>query len=125
MMKSKLTDEEFFSCKLPGATRVLTTVFGEHDFSNIPKRVLDAATMRGKEVHKSIENYINSGCVDKPKIDFEYQIYIDYFNDWCDKYQPEFIESELKLISKKLGFKGIIDTIFIEHYEDDSLVMCD
>lgn len=116
-----MSDEEFFSYKLPGVTTILNEVFGKEEFANIPKHVLDNAAKRGSAVHKYIEDFINNGCF--INIDLEYQIYIDYFNDWLYKYKPSFIFSEKKLVSEKLGYKGIIDTVFIEN--NNELVMCD
>ena len=119
-----MTNEEFFSTKLPGVTAILDEVFGHEEFANIPERVMKAACDRGHAVHESIENFIKNDCKERPKTNLEYQIYIDYFNDWYDKYKPEFIFSEQKLVSEKLGFKGIIDTVFFEGYNNE-LVMCD
>lgn len=119
-----MTQEEFDSYKLPSVTQILSDIFGNTEFANIPKHVLDAACDRGHAVHESIENFINTGCEDKPMIALEYQIYIDYFNDWYDKYKPKFIFSEQKLVSEKLGTKGIIDTLYFESYTN-TLVMCD
>lgn len=120
----KMTQEQFDSYKLPSVTTILSDVFGNGEFANIPKHVLDAACDRGHAVHESIEEFIKTGCKDKPRIALEYQIYIDYFNDWYDKYKPEFIFSEQKLVSEKLGTKGIIDTLYFEGYTN-TLVMCD
>ena len=115
-----MTDEEFFSYKLPAVTRILATVFGDEEFKNIPKSVLDTACERGSYVHKYIENTINN--IDNGIVPLEYQIYIDYFYDWKNKHKPKFIFSEKKCVSKKYGYKGIIDTVFIE---DTELIMCD
>ena len=121
-----MTNEEFHSYKIQGVTAILDEIFGHEEFAHIPEHVLKAAGERGSAVHESIENFINNKCKDKPKIDFIYQIYIDYFNYWYNKYKPDFIFSEQKLVSEKLGYKGIIDTLFLEHYEDKrELVMCD
>ena len=121
-----MTDEQFHSYKLPGVTSVLDVVLGHDEFANIPERVMQAACDRGHAVHESIEEFIKSGCKDKPKIALEYQIYIDYFNDWYDKYKPEFIFSEQKLVSENLGCKGIIDACYLENYnEERSLVLTD
>lgn len=115
-----MTDEEFFGTKLPGVTTILSEVFGADDLSHIPKKILDAATERGTYVHKWIEDYINGKT--QGIVPLEYQIYIDYFNEWKDKYKPKFIFSEQKIISHKLGYKGIIDAL----YEDcDGLIMGD
>ena len=121
-----MTDKEFHEYKLPGVTSVLDEVLGHEEFANIPERVMQAACDRGHAVHESIEDFIKSGCEDKPKIALEYQIYIDYFNDWYDKYKPVFVFSEQKLVSESLGYKGIIDACYIEHYNGErSLVLAD
>lgn len=119
-----MTQEEFNSYKLPSVTKILSDVFGNNEFLNIPKHVLNTACDRGHAVHESIEEFIKTGCENRPKIDLEYQVYIDYFNDWYDKYKPEFIFSEQKVVSEKLGIKGIIDTLYFEGYTN-TLVMCD
>lgn len=119
-----MTQEEFDSYNLPSVTTILSDIFGTEEFSNVPQCVMDAACDRGHAVHESIENFIRNGCTDKPKIALEYQIYIDYFNDWYDKYKPEFIFSEQKVVSEKLGTKGIIDTLYFEGYSN-TLVLCD
>lgn len=121
-----MTQEQFNSYKLPSVTTILSDIFGNGEFANIPKHVMDAACDRGHAVHESIEEFIKIGCKDKPKISLEYQIYIDYFNDWYDKYKPEFIFSEQKLVSENLGYKGIVDTLYIEHCDGErSLVLAD
>lgn len=119
-----MTDEEFHSYKLPGVTAILDEIFGHEEFSHIPEHVLKAAGERGSAVHKSIEDFIVKQQ-NKPQIDFIYQIYIDYFMDWYNKHTPNFLFSEEKLVSEELGYKGIIDTIFIDIYDNSSLVMCD
>ncbi len=119
-----MTDEQFHNYKLPSVTAILADVFGTSEFANVPERVLQAACDRGHAVHESIEEFIKTGCKEKPKIALEYQVYIDYFNDWYDKYEPVFIFSEQRLVSEKLGIKGIADTLYFEKYSDE-LIMCD
>ena len=114
-----MTSEEFHSYKLPAVTKILGTIFGDNEFANIPENVLQAACERGSAVHKSIEDFING---QELHIDFMYQIYIDYFKDWLNKYKPEFIFSEKMCVSEELGYKGIIDTLYIENSD---LVMSD
>lgn len=125
-IENNLTDEEFFSKKLPGATTVLSEIFGKDEFKDIPESILKAATERGKTIHSWIENFIKTG--EQEEIELAYQIYIDYFLEWYKEYKPEFISSELKMINEEDGYKGIIDTIF--YYIDKEtgkkiLCMCD
>ena len=126
MLPQNLTKDEFFSVKLPGVTTVLSNVLGKDEFKDIPEAVLKQAAERGSAVHEWIENFILTG--EPGKIELAYQIYIDYFLDWYNEYQPEFISSELRMSNEKDGYKGIIDTIF--YYIDKStgkkvLCMCD
>jgi hypothetical protein len=121
-----MTKDEFFSVKVPGVTSVLSNVLGKDDIKDIPEAVLNAAAERGKAVHDWIEHFILTG--DKKPIELAYQVYIDYFLDWYNEYNPEFISSEQRLINLEDGYKGIIDTIF--YYIDKStgeriLCMCD
>lgn len=126
MLKQKMTKDEFFSVKLPGVTTLLSNVLGKDDIKDIPEAILKAAAERGSAVHSCIEEFILTGTM--PSIELAYQIYIDYFMDWYNEYQPEFISSEQLLVNEKDGYKGIIDTLF--YYTDKStgkriLCMCD
>ena len=126
VIPQELSKEEFFSVKLPGVTTVLSNVLGKDEFKDIPEAVLKQAAERGSAVHEWIENFILTG--EPGKIELAYQIYIDYFLDWYNEYQPEFVSSELRMTNEKDGYKGIIDTIFyyIDKYTGKKvLCMCD
>ena len=126
MLPQNLTKDEFFSVKLPGVTTVLSNVLGKDEFKDIPEAVLKQAAERGSAVHEWIENFILTG--EQKPIELAYQIYIDYFLDWYNEYQPEFVSSELRMTNEKDGYKGIIDTIFyyIDKYTGKKvLCMCD
>lgn len=126
VIPQELSKEEFFSVKLPGVTTVLSNVLGKDEFKDIPEPVLKQAAERGSAVHEWIENFILTG--EPGKIELAYQIYIDYFLDWYNEYQPEFVSSELRMTNEKDGYKGIIDTIFyyIDKYTGKKvLCMCD
>lgn len=126
VIPQELSKEEFFSVKLPGVTTVLSNVLGKDEFKDIPEAVLKQAAERGSAVHEWIENFILTG--ETGKIELAYQIYIDYFLDWYNEYQPEFVSSELRMTNEKDGYKGIIDTIFyyIDKYTGKKvLCMCD
>lgn len=126
VIPQELSKDEFFSVKLPGVTTVLSNVLGKDEFKDIPEAVLKQAAERGSAVHEWIENFILTG--EPGKIELAYQIYIDYFLDWYNEYQPEFVSSELRMTNEKDGYKGIIDTIFyyIDKYTGKKvLCMCD
>ena len=126
LIPQELSKDEFFSVKLPGVTTVLSNVLGKDEFKDIPEPVLKQAAERGSAVHEWIENFILTG--EQKPIELAYQIYIDYFLDWYNEYQPEFVSSELRMTNEKDGYKGIIDTIFyyIDKYTGKKvLCMCD
>lgn len=125
-IEQDMNKDEFFSVKLPGVTTVLSNVFGKDEFKDIPEAVLKAAAERGSQVHEWIENFILTG--EARPIELAYQVYIDYFLEWYNEYQPEFVSSELRMINEEDGYKGIIDTLF--YYKDKLtgrkiLCMCD
>lgn len=114
-------DEVFKDLEVPSVSRILKEVFGDAEFKDIPKQVLEMAQDRGKAVHKVIEDYI---LEDTPlTIELEYQAYIDHFKEWEKKYDPTFYGyAEIKVGSNELGYKGIIDVIF---EQDKKVVICD
>lgn len=121
-----ITDENFFNNGIPGVTNILSNVFGKDEFVDIPEVVLKQASERGSAVHKYIEEFIKTE--EWPPIELAYQIYIDYFIEWYNKYKPKFLTSELKLINYDDEYKGIIDTIF-EYVDPETnkkqICMCD
>ena len=126
MLLQNLTKDEFFASEFKGVTTILGDVLGKDEFKDVPENVLKAAGDRGSSVHNWIEHFILTG--EQKSIELAYQIYIDYFLDWYNEYQPEFVSSELRMINEKDGYKGIIDTIF--YYKDKYtgkkvLCMCD
>lgn len=106
-------DEEFFSCVLRGANNVVNAVCGEKDFSHIPPTVLQNAADRGSAVHKAIEDFLNSGMLETPKLDMAYISYWDQFKLWLKERTTinKIYGVEVRLINEKLGFKGIIDCV--------------
>jgi hypothetical protein len=116
------SDEEFFDCPFRGVTSVLNSIFGnKFENSNIPEHILKAAGERGTAVHKYIENWLN--WYDRPfkkedelepHLGLEYGIYETYFKQWINEridWNIKPMHTELKLINKKLGVKGIVDCI--------------
>ena len=112
-MFQEYSNEEFFECELRGANSVVNTVCGEKDFSNIPPDVLKRAGERGSAIHKAIEEFLNSDMMTIPTIDFEYYPYWDQFKLWLKErtHIGKIYGTEIRIISEKLGFKGIIDCI--------------
>ena len=114
----KYSDEEFFNCPLRGVTSALNIIFGnKYEKSDIPDRILKQAAERGTAVHKFIEEWLN-WCLkretEEPHLGLEYSNYETQFKEWLKdriEYKIYPIYTELKIINKKLGLKGIIDCI--------------
>ena len=115
------TDSEFFDSPFRGVTSVLNAIFGnKFENSGIPEHVLKAAGERGTAVHKYIETWLNwykdplSSKDAEPHLGLEYAVYETNFKEWlndriCYEIHPAY--TELKIINKKIGVKGIIDCI--------------
>lgn len=128
-----MTNEEFFDSPYRGVTSVLNIIFGnKFENSGIPEHVLKAAAERGTACHSYIEQYqkwLLSDELkeeDEPHLGLEYAQYETSFKKWleerCEIIQPILIEH--KIISKKLGIKGIIDCVaeFQNKGETDSFI---
>ena len=121
MIKTTVLDDDFFDSKIPGAGRVIGYILGDDEFYNIPQTTMDAAMARGTAVHEAIEHFILTNGEFKT-LSFEHQPYFEQFMIWYNKYQPEFLASELKILSEELGVKGVLDTVFLV---GEDLVLCD
>lgn len=118
--ETTITDDAFFNTHIRGTTGILGRIFGDEEFVNIPPAVLEEAMRRGTAVHAAIEEFSKSGQWLTMRI--EDTPYIEQFRLWYEKYNPEMVAAELKILSEKLGYKGVIDSLFIV---DNTLVMCD
>ena len=118
------SDSEFFDAPFRGVTSVLNAIFGnKFENSGIPEHILKAAGERGTAVHKFIENWLNwydrpykKEDETEPHLGLEYAVYETNFREWLDeriKYDIRPMYTELKIINKKLGVKGIIDCIAV------------
>ena len=118
------TDSEFFDSPFRGVTSVLNAIFGnKFENSDIPEHILKAAGERGTAVHKYIEDWLNwydhrfkKEDTDEPHLGLEYAVYETVWKEWLDErieWNIYPIHTELKLINKKIGVKGIIDCIAV------------
>lgn len=118
------SDEQFFDAPFRGVTSVLNAIFGnKFENSGIPEHILRAAGERGTAVHKYIEDWL--GWYDRPfkkedekepHLGLEYAVYETDWKEWLDeriKWDIRPMHTELKIINKKLGVKGIIDCIAV------------
>lgn len=128
------SDEQFFDCPFRGVTNVLNAIFGnKFENSGIPEHILKMAGERGTACHTYLENYqkwLLGKIDDEPHLGLEYAIYETNFKEWlqerCEIIKPILIEH--KIIDKKLGIKGIIDSVaeFKNKDEDKSFIaLCD
>lgn len=90
----------------PSAGRINRAIFGNGDMDKIPKHILENATNRGKWVHKSIEQIINGEDYEG---NWEWESYIDAFKKFQKDFDPEYIFTELPIVSKDERTKGVID----------------
>ena len=120
------SDSEFFDAPFRGVTSVLNAIFGnKFENSGIPEHILKAAGERGTAVHKFIEDWLNwydrlykKEDETEPHLGLEYAVYETNFREWLDeriKYDIKPMYTELKIIKKKLGVKGIIDCIAVKN----------
>lgn len=117
------SDGEFFDAPFRGVTSVLNAIFGnKFENSGIPEHILIAAGERGTAVHKYIENWLawfNEPLINpdtEPHLGLKYGVYETVWKEWLDeriKWDIKPLHTELKIINKKLGVKGIIDCIAV------------
>lgn len=118
------SDSEFFDSPLRGVTNVLNAIFGnKFENSGIPEYILKAAADRGTAVHKYIETWLGwydtlskPADPEEPHLGLEYSIYETNWKEWLDErisWDIRPMYTELRLINKKIGIKGIVDCIAI------------
>lgn len=124
MIMRNYTDAEFFDAPFRGVTSVLNAIFGnKFEKMDIPEHILKAAGERGTAVHKYIEDWLGwydrpfkPEDTEEPHLGLEYAVYETVWKEWLNeriewKITP--LHTELKLINKKIGVKGIIDCIAV------------
>lgn len=99
----------FNGVPVPNVTSILESA-GLSDFSGIPQRVLELASLRGKYVHKATELY-DLGELDEDSLD---PIVAGYLNGWkkfITDFQPEIIDIERRLYCQKYHYAGTLDRL--------------
>jgi hypothetical protein len=61
----------------------------------------------GTAVHKAIEQYTLTGI--RPEVDDEVRPFIEQFDGWCQRMQPEYQASEVTVFSPTYGYAGTCD----------------
>ena len=94
----------------PSVTVVIGTVFKHwFNFDRVPEDVLEAAKIRGTDVHAICANIaLGFPPLTVPS---EYQGYIDSFMRWRDLMVDEFLLVEERLVDPDLGYHGMPDLI--------------
>ena len=85
-----------------------------------PKGRRTAADL-GTDVHSALEELALTGKM--PEVDDEVRQYVNQFDRWAQKWQPEFLASELTVYSPTYGYAGTSDgimkidgqTLFFDH----------
>lgn len=73
-----------------------------------PKGQRTAAEL-GTAVHEALEEYACTGV--KPEVDDQVQPFVDRFDEWAQKWQPEYEAAELTVYSPTYGYSGTGDGI--------------
>lgn len=72
-------------------------------------QVRDDAGDRGTKLHDAAEQDVLFGV--GAEVDADVQPFVDQFRRWRDRYKPEFLATELTVISRKWGYAGTLDQI--------------
>lgn len=66
-----------------------------------------SATELGTMVHDACEQYALTGV--KPEVDAEVQPFLDRFDEWLQRFQPEYQATEVAVFNPKFGYAGTAD----------------
>ena len=69
------------------------------------------ASELGTAVHDACEDYALTGI--RPDVDDEVRPFLDRFDEWAQKWQPEYIAAEAAVYNKTYGYAGTLDAIAI------------
>lgn len=65
------------------------------------------ATQLGTAVHEACEQYALTGM--RPEVDDEVRPFLDQFDKWLDRFQPEYVATEVTVYSPTYGYAGTAD----------------
>ncbi len=95
--------KQYFNAALDGAKDF-------HEASKVVKAISNKAMGTGLLVHEYMEHY-GKGIV--PAKRDHLMLYYKAFHDWIVEHKPKFVENEITVTSKKLGYKGTCDNVSI------------
>lgn len=96
---------------VPNITTIMKPLY---DYSKVPPDILEAAAEYGKNVHKTIQLWLNDE-LDEDKLDENLVMPLEGFKSWFDKHWKEFgalLEVETPMINERLWFAGTPDLVF-------------
>lgn len=70
---------------------------------------LRTAAQLGTDVHAALEELALTGK--RPEVDDEVRPFLDRFDEWAQKWQPEFLAAEMTVYSPSYGYAGTSDGI--------------
>jgi hypothetical protein len=96
----------------------------EKEALQAPYKVSDKAKARGSTVHSILEGYKKGLDLERflESVDEQYRGYATALWQWVNDYQPEFVEHERTVVSRKFGYAGTLDLLA---KVGDSLVLID
>ena len=110
--------EEAAKCAVDNRTTLSGRVKSE-GYDSLVKWVRDAryrqpkdkrsATQLGTDVHDACEKYALTGV--RPVVDDEVLPFLDQFDEWANKWQPEYIAAEASVFNRTYGYAGTLDAI--------------
>ena len=77
-----------------------------------PQKGLLSASALGTAVHDACEQYALTG--ERPQVDNpEIEPFLDRFDEWAQKWQPEYLAAEAAVYNQTYGYAGTLDAIAI------------
>lgn len=95
--------------KVPSVTTILKPL---GMYNGIPKKILEAAALRGTNVHLACE-LDDEGALDEESLDPEYVPYVCAWRKFREDFQPDFIGTEQRVFNEKLRYAGTYDRLAI------------
>lgn len=74
-----------------------------------PKKGQRTASDLGSAVHDACEEYAFTGV--RPEVDDEVRPFLEQFDRWAQKVQPEYLAAEAAVYHRKYGYAGTLDAI--------------
>lgn len=103
---------------LPSVTQIMQPLY-EAVYGKADMNASDNGKSKGKEIHRSIDDYCEFGMID---ISEEYRPYLDNFIRYIDEHQYEIVASEVMLYHPVYNYAGTIDIIVTDKKGEYGLI---